>query len=80
MPPLAEICNVADELKVIIQDKNDFEWAEKYRKLWLIATADYFFNLNGADLKKLFLKLLNISRKIQYWRISLQVHKYMHIP
>src|SRR5665648_454742 len=33
MPPVIEICDVANELKVIIQDKNDFEWAEKYCKM-----------------------------------------------
>ena len=33
MPPVAEICNIADELKVIIQDRSDFEWAEKYRRM-----------------------------------------------
>jgi 7-carboxy-7-deazaguanine synthase len=29
MPPVDQITNVANELKVIIQDENDFEWAEK---------------------------------------------------
>jgi len=33
MPPVGKICSKADELKVIIEDKADFEWAEKYRKM-----------------------------------------------
>ena len=33
MPPINEICNVADELKVIIEDKSDFDWAEKYHEM-----------------------------------------------
>jgi len=33
MPPDGAICEVANELKVIIQNTDDFIWAEKYREL-----------------------------------------------
>ena len=33
VPPLLEICRLANELKIIVEDKSDFEWAEKYRAI-----------------------------------------------
>ncbi len=78
-PPVNDICGIADELKVIIQDKSDYEWAEKYRDLVSTECRLFLqpewsrFAINISD-------IVEYIKKNPYWRISLQSHKYMHIP
>jgi 7-carboxy-7-deazaguanine synthase len=79
MPPLDEICNVADELKVIIQDKSDFEWAERYHKL-VNNECRLYLQPEWSSFEKIVPEIVEYIKKNTVWRISLQVHKYMHIP
>jgi len=79
MPPVAEICKVADELKVIIQDKNDFDWAEKYRKM-VGSNCRLFLQPEWSRSGKIMGEIVNYIKENPRWRISLQIHKYMHIP
>ena len=79
MPPMDEICNVADELKVIIQDKEDFEWAEincgRVRK-----ECKLYLQPEWSRFEKIIPEIVDYIKMNPKWRISLQVHKYMHIP
>jgi organic radical activating enzyme len=79
MPPMDEICKVADELKVIIQDKSDFEWAEKYRKL-VNSECRLYLQPEWSRFENIVPEIVEYIKKNTIWRISLQVHKYMHIP
>jgi 7-carboxy-7-deazaguanine synthase len=79
MPPFADIWNVADELKVIIQDKSDFEWAEKYHKL-VTAECKLYLQPEWSRFEYIVPEIVDYIKKNSAWRISLQVHKYMHIP
>jgi len=79
MPPIEEICSVADELKVIIQDSDDFEWAEKYRKL-VNMDCRLFLQPEWSRFEKITPEIVKYIKKNKGWRISLQAHKYMHIP
>ncbi|HUX57283.1 MAG TPA: 7-carboxy-7-deazaguanine synthase QueE [Bacteroidales bacterium] len=79
MPPVNEICEVADELKVIIQNKNDFEWAEKYRKM-VSKKCRLFLQPEWSRFETIIPEIIEYIKKYSVWRISLQVHKYMHIP
>ena len=78
-PPVNDICKISDELKVIIQDKSDYEWAEKYRDMVSTECRLFLqpewsrFAINISD-------IVEYIKKNPYWRISLQSHKYMHIP
>lgn len=78
-PPADEICQVADELKVIIQDKSDFEWAEKYREM-VADNCKLYLQPEWSRFELIIPEIVAYIKKNQYWRISLQVHKYMHIP
>ena len=79
MPPLDEICKVADELKVIIQEKNDFGWAEKYR--WMVSSkCRLFLQPEWSRFETIIPEIVEYVKRNPFWRISLQVHKYMHIP
>jgi len=79
MPPVVAICSVADELKVIIQDSRDFEWAEKYRKL-VNSDCRLFLQPEWSRFDKITPEIVDYIKINQGWRISLQAHKYMHIP
>jgi 7-carboxy-7-deazaguanine synthase len=79
MPPMEQICKVADELKVIIQDKSDFEWAEKYHKL-VNSECKLYLQPEWSRFENIVPEIVEYIKKNTDWRISLQVHKYMHIP
>jgi 7-carboxy-7-deazaguanine synthase len=79
MPPVDEICSVADELKVIIQDSGDFIWAEKYRKM-VNEDCRLFLQPEWSRFEKITPEIVLYIKKNPFWRISLQSHKYMHIP
>lgn len=79
MPPVFEICKVADELKVIIQDTVDFEWAEEYRGM-VSNKCSLFLQPEWSRFKMIIPEIVEYIKKNPVWRISLQSHKYMHIP
>jgi 7-carboxy-7-deazaguanine synthase len=79
MPPRDEICEVADELKVIIQEDDDFDWAEQYRKK-VKDDCKLFLQPEWSRFEQITQQIVEFIKKNQVWRISLQIHKYMHIP
>jgi 7-carboxy-7-deazaguanine synthase len=79
IPPLNKICRSADELKVIIETIDDFLWAEKYRKLVSI-NCRLFLQPEWSRFENVIPEIVDYVRKNPAWRISLQSHKYMHIP
>ncbi len=79
MPPIADICKVADELKVIISNKSDFDWAEKYHKL-VSEGCKLFLQPEWSLFETIIAEVVEYIKKNPVWRISLQAHKYMHIP
>lgn len=77
--PLNEVVAKANELKVVVFNKSDFEWAEKHAtlvnnqcKLYLQPEWD-----KSAQVLPLIIEYVKQNPK---WKISLQVHKYMNIP
>jgi 7-carboxy-7-deazaguanine synthase len=77
--PLPEILPQADELKVIIFNRSDFDWAEKYAalvspscKLYLQPEWD-----KAADMTPLIIEYIKADPK---WELSLQIHKYINVP
>jgi len=77
--PLEPILHVANELKVIIYRKSDFEWAEKYAalvsphcKLYLQPEWDKATEMTPA--------IINYILDNPQWELSLQIHKYINVP
>ena len=79
MPPAGNICNLADELKVIIQKPDDFEWAEKYRGM-VNVNCRLFLQPEWSRFKIIVPEIVDYIKKNPEWRISLQAHKFLHIP
>jgi organic radical activating enzyme len=79
VPPSEKICRMANELKVIIETSDDFLWAEKYRKL-VSRNCRLFLQPEWSRFENIIPEIVDYVRKNPVWRISLQAHKYMHIP
>ena len=78
-PPLAGILLKANELKIIVFNKSDFAWAEKYAamvshdcKLYLQPEWD------NADIVTPL--IINYIKENPQWELSLQIHKYINVP
>ena len=79
MPPLPGICKLADELKVIIHDTDDFEWAEKYSRL-ISPECHLYLQPEWSRFKHIIPEIVEYVKRNPQWKVSLQMHKYMHIP
>jgi 7-carboxy-7-deazaguanine synthase len=79
LPPLPGICLFAHELKIIIENESDFIWAEKYRAL-VSPVCRLYLQPEWSRFEKIIPEIVRYVKTSSNWNISLQVHKYMHIP
>jgi 7-carboxy-7-deazaguanine synthase len=79
MPPEGNICRMADELKVIIENSDDFMWAERYQKL-VGKECKLYLQPEWSRFEVIIPEIVSYVKKNPQWRISIQTHKYMHIP
>ncbi|OQP66743.1 7-carboxy-7-deazaguanine synthase QueE [Niastella populi] len=77
--PLPEILPLANELKVVVYNKSDFEWAEKYAALVSPACKLYLQPewSKSAAVTPLIIDYIKANPR---WEFSLQLHKYIHVP
>jgi 7-carboxy-7-deazaguanine synthase len=77
--PLDECLQQADELKVVVYHRSDFEWAEKHAAK---VSKDCLLYLQPEWSKHDVITPLIIDYVKQHpqWRLSLQTHKYINIP
>lgn len=77
--PLQEVVEAADELKVVIFHKSDFDWAEKYAAL--VKPSCKLYLQPEWDKKEQMLPLIiDYIKANPGWELSLQVHKYINVP
>jgi organic radical activating enzyme len=69
----------ANELKVVIFHKKDFEWAEEYARL-ARPSCELFLQPEWSKEKEMLPLIVDYVKKNPKWKISLQIHKYMNIP
>ena len=79
MPPIKNAYELANELKVIVQDSSDFEWAEQNRRL-VKPDCMLFLQPEWSKVNIIIPKIVEYIKCNPVWRISLQAHKYMCIP
>jgi organic radical activating enzyme len=78
-PPMAENYPLASELKIIIHNKNDFEWAEKHAAL-VGPQCKLFLQPEWSKAKEMMPLIVDYVMANPKWNVSLQTHKYMNIP
>lgn len=77
--PLPEVIKAADELKVVVFNKSDFAWAEKYAALVKPACKLYLQpEWDKAD--QMTPLIVEYIKQHPQWCLSLQIHKYIHVP
>jgi len=77
--PRPDMLKRADELKVIVFNKSDFEWAEKHA-LEVRDDCSLFLQPEWSKSELLLPEIIEYVKRNPQWRVSLQTHKYMHIP
>ena len=78
-PPVGEIYAISHELKIIISDESDFKWAEK-NKLKVSKNCQLFLQPEWSRREEVISLITDYILKNPEWKVSLQIHKYMHIP
>ncbi len=77
--PLPGILPLADELKVVVFNKSDFAWAEKFAAL-VRDDCRLFLQPEWSRSREMSSLILDYIRLHPEWSISLQIHKYLDIP
>jgi organic radical activating enzyme len=77
--PLPEILPVAHELKVVIFNKSDFAWAEKYAAL-VNPSCKLYLAPEWDKSKEMTPLIIEYIKENPQWELSLQIHKYINVP
>lgn len=77
--PTEDILQQAHELKVIVYNNNDFEWAKEYAEK-VNKHAYLFLQPEWSKRTEMQPKIVDFVMENPKWMISLQTHKYLNIP
>lgn len=77
--PHTAVPALANELKVVIFHKTDFEWAEEYATK-VPKHCHLYLQPEWSKEDDMLPQIIEYVKKHPRWKISLQVHKYMNIP
>lgn len=78
-PPVPEIYSRADELKIIVYNKNDLQWAEDHASK-VGKHCKLFLQPEWSRREQVTEMITNYVMANPKWQISLQTHKYLGIP
>lgn len=77
--PLEPILHLAHELKVVIFNKSDFEWAEKYAAL-VSPSCKLYLQPEWDKAAQVTPMIIEYIKENPQWELSLQIHKYINVP
>lgn len=77
--PLDEVIRQADELKIIIFNRHDFTWAEQFAAQVKPACRLYL-QPEWSKSDSVTPLIVDYIKAHPKWSLSLQVHKYIHVP
>ena len=78
-PPLPEILKKANELKIIVFNQSDFEWAEKYAGQ-VSSSCKLYLQPEWEKAEKVTPSIIDYIKENPQWQLSLQIHKYINVP
>ena len=79
LPPLSEYYQHAHELKVVIYNHHDFQWAEEHAAL-CPPHVKRFLQPEWSRREAFTPHIVEYIKRHPKWRLSLQTHKYIDIP
>ncbi|MBP6430353.1 MAG: 4Fe-4S cluster-binding domain-containing protein [Ferruginibacter sp.] len=77
--PLPEILPLANELKIVVYNKSDFAWAEKYAAL-INPTCKLYLQPEWDKANEITPLIVEYIKANPMWELSLQMHKYINVP
>ena len=77
--PLPENLPLANELKVVIFNKSDFDWAEKYAAQ-VSSDCRLFLQPEWEKSGQMTPLIIDYIKHNPQWEFSLQLHKYINVP
>ena len=77
--PHPSVYGLANELKVIVYNKSDFQWAEEHAAR-VNASCELFLQPEWSKEKEMLPLIIDYVKAHPEWKVSLQIHKYMNIP
>jgi organic radical activating enzyme len=77
--PRKDILLAAHELKVIVFNQSDFEWALEHAK-YVNIDCKLYVQPEWSKADKVLPSIIDFVKENPKWQVSLQTHKYMHIP
>lgn len=78
-PPLQEYYNLANELKIVIQNDDDFNWALINAKK-VNSNCKLYLQPEWTSFHAIVHKIIEFIKNNPAWNLSVQVHKYLNIP
>lgn len=77
--PLPEIFKRADELKIIVYNKDDFKWAEQ-NAAKVSLSCKLYLQPEWSKRTEIMPLIVDYVMNNPKWNVSLQTHKYLGIP
>ena len=77
--PLPEVIPFANELKVVIFNKFDFDWAEHYASL-VSPMCKLYLQPEWDKATIITPLIIDYIKEHPQWQLSLQIHKYINVP
>ena len=77
--PLPEILPLANELKIVVFNKNDFEWAEQYAAS-VHPSCKLYLQPEWDKSSTVIPLIIDYIKAHPQWQLSLQIHKYINVP
>lgn len=77
--PLTETLSFANELKMVIFNKSDFDWAENYAAL-VAPECKLYLQPEWGKASEITPQIIDYIKAYPKWELSLQLHKYINVP
>lgn len=77
--PLQDIIPLAHELKIVVFNKRDFDWAEKYAAM-VSPDCKLFLQPEWDKATEISPQIIEYIKSNPQWNLSLQIHKYINVP
>jgi 7-carboxy-7-deazaguanine synthase len=77
--PLTEVLREANELKVIIYNKDDFNWAEEHAAQ-VSPQCRLYLQPEWSKADVMTPMIVDYIKQHPRWELSLQIHKYINVP
>lgn len=77
--PLPDVLLKANELKVVVYNHSDFDWAEKYAAI-VSPACKLYLQPEWSREAIITPRVIDYIKQHPQWELSVQIHKYINVP